>query len=176
MAHSIKTNHNGDPECSCGYQSPPVNGQIAAASNVYKHIREANLVDKPAEHDPVNHPSHYTSHPSGVECIEITRHMPFNTGNAVKYLWRAGLKDNAPTKQDYEKAIWYIQDEIKRLFPEPKQKGMIDLLDTTDKCPWCGHEVVRKAAAEVKGSYYHPFCKNRKFEAELKESQKGFNL
>ena len=64
---------------------------------------------------PVNHPSHYTSHPSGVECITITRHMTFNIGNAIKYLWRNGLKDGAPTVQDLEKAVWYINDEIKRL-------------------------------------------------------------
>ena len=43
------------------------------------------------EHDPVNHPSHYTSHPSGVECLAITRHLPFGIGNAVKYVWRADL-------------------------------------------------------------------------------------
>lgn len=64
--------------------------------------------------DPVNHPSHYTSHPSGVECIQVTRHMNFNCGNAVKYLWRAGLKDSAPSVQDLKKAAWYLADEIKR--------------------------------------------------------------
>ena len=66
-----------------------------------------------AKHDPVNHPKHYTSHPSGVECITITRHMPFNIGNAIKYLWRAGQKDSEI--QDLEKAVWYIKDEIQRL-------------------------------------------------------------
>ena len=65
------------------------------------------------KHDPVNHPKHYTSHPSGVECITITRHMPFNIGNAIKYLWRAGQKDSEI--QDLEKAVWYIKDEINRL-------------------------------------------------------------
>jgi hypothetical protein len=65
-------------------------------------------------HDPVNHPSHYTSHPSGVECIQITRHMNFNLGNVVKYLWRAGQKDGEPTIQDLEKARWYLNDEIER--------------------------------------------------------------
>jgi hypothetical protein len=64
-------------------------------------------------HDPVNHPSHYTSHPSGIECIQIVRHMGFNIGNAIKYLWRAGLKGNPV--QDLEKAIFYIEDEIARL-------------------------------------------------------------
>lgn len=67
------------------------------------------------DHDPVNHPSHYTSHPSGVECITITRHMTFNIGNAIKYLWRNGLKDGAPSVQDLQKAVWYINDEIKRI-------------------------------------------------------------
>ena len=63
----------------------------------------------------VDHPKHYNSHPSGIECIEIIRHMPHNVGAAMKYLWRAGLKDGAPTVEDYEKAIWYIQDQIKLL-------------------------------------------------------------
>lgn len=65
--------------------------------------------------DQVNHPSHYTSDPSGIECIQITRHRNFNIGNAFKYLWRAGLKDEAKTIQDLEKAIFYIKDEINRL-------------------------------------------------------------
>lgn len=62
-------------------------------------------------HDPVNHPKHYTSHPSGIECIEITRHMGFNIGNAIKYLWRADLKNG---NEDLEKALWYIQDELRK--------------------------------------------------------------
>jgi hypothetical protein len=65
--------------------------------------------------DAVNHPAHYTSDPSGVECIEITRHRNFNIGNAFKYLWRAGLKNKDTTIQDLRKAIFYIEDEIKRI-------------------------------------------------------------
>lgn len=68
--------------------------------------------------DPVNHPKHYTSDPSGIECIQITRHRNFNIGNAIKYLWRAGLKDSDAEVQDLNKAIWYIEDEIKRLTGE----------------------------------------------------------
>lgn len=67
------------------------------------------------DHDPVNHPSHYTNDPSGVECITITRHQNFNRGNAIKYVWRAGLKDPSKTVEDLRKAIFYIEDEIKRL-------------------------------------------------------------
>jgi len=62
--------------------------------------------------DPVNHPKHYTSHPSGVECITVTEHMGFNVGNAIKYLWRADLKGS--TIEDLEKAAWYVNREIKR--------------------------------------------------------------
>ena len=65
--------------------------------------------------DEVNQPSHYTSHPSGIECIEITRHHDFAIGNAIKYLWRAGLKNSDNEVQDLEKAAWYIQDKIKQL-------------------------------------------------------------
>jgi hypothetical protein len=64
-------------------------------------------------HDPVNNPAHYTEHPSGVECIDITEHMNFCLGNAVKYIWRADLKhDNAI--EDLKKAAWYLQREIER--------------------------------------------------------------
>ena len=63
--------------------------------------------------DPVNHPEHYTSHPSGVEAIDITRHMNFNLGNAVKYIWRAGLKGDSI--EDLQKARFYISDELERL-------------------------------------------------------------
>lgn len=63
--------------------------------------------------DPVNHPKHYTQHPSGVECITVTEHMNFNLGNAVKYIWRAGDKGNLI--QDLEKARWYLDREIQRV-------------------------------------------------------------
>lgn len=66
----------------------------------------------------VDHPEHYNSHPSGIECIEVARHYDFNIGNAIKYLWRHGLKredgitDKAKAVEDLRKAIWYINDEI----------------------------------------------------------------
>lgn len=63
--------------------------------------------------DAVN-PKHYRSHPSGVECIQVTEHMNFNLGNAVKYIWRAGLKSDSPV-EDLKKAAWYINREIERL-------------------------------------------------------------
>ena len=62
--------------------------------------------------DPVNHPKHYTEHPSGIECIQITEHMSFNLGNALKYIWRCDLKKDAV--EDLKKAIWYIQRELSK--------------------------------------------------------------
>ena len=62
--------------------------------------------------DNVNHPSHYTSHLSGVEVIEITEHMNFCLGNAVKYLMRCDEKGNAI--EDLKKAAWYIAREISK--------------------------------------------------------------
>jgi len=68
-----------------------------------------------AKNDNICHPAHYNYHPSGIECIEVARHMNFNVGNAVKYLWRHGKKDPKKTIEDLKKAMWYIEDEIKRL-------------------------------------------------------------
>jgi len=86
---------------------------VAIADYPRELAMKAASVEK--DPNPVNHPKHYTSHPSGIECIEVTRHMNFNCGNVVKYLWRAGLKDSAPSVQDLEKARWYLEDEIKRV-------------------------------------------------------------
>ena len=61
-------------------------------------------------HDAVNQPKHYTAHPSGIECIQVTEHMGFNLGNALKYIWRCDLKKDAI--EDLNKAIWYIQREL----------------------------------------------------------------
>lgn len=70
-----------------------------------------NFIPDETKSDPVNHPSHYTSDPSGIECIEVTRYLNFNVGNAYKYLFRAGKKSDAEI-QDIQKAIWYLNDEI----------------------------------------------------------------
>lgn len=61
-------------------------------------------------------PDHYKRHPSGIECIEITRWMNFNLGNAVKYIWRAGLK-SPDIVTDLRKAIQYLEWEIENAQP-----------------------------------------------------------
>lgn len=63
-------------------------------------------------YDPVSHPKHYASHPSGIECIQVTEHMGFNLGNAMKYIWRCDMKHDAI--EDLRKAVWYIEREITR--------------------------------------------------------------
>lgn len=75
-----------------------------ALGHIAERVKQARAVD---------HPPHYTAHPSGVECITITEHMNFNVGNAVKYLWRAGQKGDAV--EDLKKARWYVEREIARL-------------------------------------------------------------
>lgn len=80
--------------------------------------------------DNVNHPTHYTGHPSGVECIQITEHFGFCVGNAIKYLWRAGHKaetgKTARQKEieDLQKARWYIDREIRRLKRDGDDEGI----------------------------------------------------
>lgn len=71
-----------------------------------------SILDKADALDMVNHPPHYTQHPSGVECIEIVEHMPYNIGAATKYLWRCGLKGDEI--EDLRKAAWYVNREIER--------------------------------------------------------------
>jgi len=70
--------------------------------------------------DPVNNPKHYTSHPSGIDCIQITEHMSFNLGNALKYIWRCDLKKEAV--EDLRKARWYIDREIEKRVKVENQK------------------------------------------------------
>lgn len=80
-----------------------------------------NIDTENSNGDNVNHPKHYTKHPSGIECIEITQYYNFCVGNAIKYLWRNGIKTEQGMSnkekqiEDLKKAIWYINKEIERL-------------------------------------------------------------
>lgn len=64
-------------------------------------------------HDNVNHPVHYQPlfEMKPLECIDITKNMPFIWGNAFKYVWRAGSKgDKAKMIEDLRKAVWYLRN------------------------------------------------------------------
>lgn len=71
--------------------------------------------------DAVEHPSHYLAY--GIEVIELTEHMNFCRGNAVKYLARAGLKDPNKELEDLRKALWYVQREIARLQKQKERQS-----------------------------------------------------
>lgn len=107
----------GDGLLACGWSEPGHWPKVEAAMSWDWRMAKASTPPT-ASADPVNHPSHYTSDPSGVECITITRHRSFNVGNAIKYLWRAGLKSDVgrdPVEkqiEDLRKAVWYLNDEI----------------------------------------------------------------
>ena len=94
----------------------------------------ATYADAPVS---ATNPAHYRQG-SGVECIDVVRHLPFSQGNAMKYVWRAGHKDDI--KQDLDKALWYVYDCIAQnagvaLHEDPKNlldKHLTYLLDQED--------------------------------------------
>ena len=86
--------------------------------------------DRIKEDENVSHPSHYTwlKEKCGIEVIDITRHLDFDLGNAIKYILRAGRKPinksnfnlNIAAIQDLKKALFYINDKINMLENEYK--------------------------------------------------------
>lgn len=98
--------NNFEPPCPSGREYPdPISGGVTGVGLL-------------GGFDPVTKPEHYNSHPSGIECIQITEHLSFTIGNAVKYLWRADLKGGL---EDLKKARWYLDREIaKREKCKPK--------------------------------------------------------
>lgn len=86
--------------------------------------------------DPVNKPTHYTSHPSGIDCIQITEHMSFNLGNALKYIWRCDLKKDAV--EDLRKARWYIDREISKRVGDAKEVAYEKLKSDNWRIGECG--------------------------------------
>ena len=70
-------------------------------------------VDREENKEMINHPSHYNK--GKFEAIDVIEdwQLNFNLGNTVKYISRAGHKDDII--QDLKKALWYLDREIKRL-------------------------------------------------------------
>lgn len=83
-------------------------------------------------HDPVNHPSHYAANKiGGLECIEVTRHFDFSSGNCIKYVWRAGFKID--DMEDLAKAEFYLNDSIEhRPLVGYTAKEVADRLDSIE--------------------------------------------
>ena len=94
--------------------------------------------------DNVNHPKHYTSDECGVEAIELTSLLPSCIGNALKYVWRCGKKDDSV--QELKKALWYVNYSIDNDLPST----IDDLSDTPHfedlikkvKSSWVGDKYV----------------------------------
>lgn len=91
-------------------EAPPVSQSTATVAPL--EVVEPSEAAGGERVDPVNHPPHYKSHASGIECIQITEHMNFCLGNAIKYIWRA--EEKGRMIEDLKKARWYIDREIKR--------------------------------------------------------------
>lgn len=96
-----------------------------------KNVDTINQIkfDPEAEADAVNHPDHYNALAavcsvcgSPIECIDVVRHLNFDLGNAVKYIWRAGQKDPETEIEDLKKAAWYLADEIEQLEKERAER------------------------------------------------------
>lgn len=93
-----------------GFSRPDVRGKLGMRT---KWPDKSEFLDpSPTKPDVINHPEHYTSHPSGIECIDVIEHLPFCIGAAIKYLWRCGLKGS--DIEDLRKAEWYVRREIAR--------------------------------------------------------------
>jgi hypothetical protein len=109
---------------SCSYDSSPTNpypkwtpmDNLTSFKTLadFTDILQSRVEIEETPEDIVNHPKHYTGHPSGIECIQVTEYMGFCLGNAIKYIWRANDKHDSPL-EDLRKAKWYIEREIARL-------------------------------------------------------------
>lgn len=104
----LKNQPNGDFDLNpyvYGFAESLLNSHMQQPSPFIASITTASIgaYNPSVKQDSVDHPKHYTSDPSGIECIEITRHRNFNVGNAMKYLWRNGLKDSDAQIEDLQK-------------------------------------------------------------------------
>lgn len=98
----------------------PVNEAAAAAAATTAALNNLTTHRLPQlsapEYEAVNHPAHYGGQDDPYEPIKVIEHfdLGFNTGNALKYLLRAGRKPGVSYAEDLQKAVWYLQREIDR--------------------------------------------------------------
>ena len=117
MDSVIAMGHPYGPEVERFYGPFPTSPKLTL-QELYEKAHELKVgpSPRPFNQNPkveaVDHPKHYTTHPSGIEAIQVTEHMGFNLGNAVKYIWRCDLKKDAI--EDLKKALWYINREIQK--------------------------------------------------------------
>ena len=79
-------------------------------------VEAANVAQEETNEAPdAINPAHYQGFSNGAQVVDITEHLSFSAGNAIKYLARAGKKDPAKHVEDLEKAAWFVQREIQRV-------------------------------------------------------------
>ncbi len=106
--------------CACRFQTAEEAVQDLCKNDSVESYR---LKEESQGGSRVDHPTHYNQHPLGIECIDIIRHYTCDVANAIKYLWRAGLKQEMGVQErmkeieDLKKAIWYIEDLAKHEVP-----------------------------------------------------------
>ena len=100
--------------------------KVALAAAIKKFSEEPPPPPK-SKTDTINHPPHYNSGKAKcecgrrIECIDVTRHLGFNLGNAVKYIWRSEHKNGT---EDIKKAMWYLNDYLAKLSTKPVEKSV----------------------------------------------------
>lgn len=110
---------NGPQEAARLQQSRPRPDDGAGTDYGWRIARAGEATfPTPPDAETVDHPAHYNQHPAGIECIDVVEAFNFNLGNAIKYIWRAGLKPGTTTLEDLSKAAWYIRREIERIEKE----------------------------------------------------------
>lgn len=101
--------------------------------------------------DMINHPPHYTSCQSGIECIEIAELLPFCLGNCYKYLHRAGLKSDQVA--DLKKALWYAR---RAYFNDEKlpEKARVRILEVATHQDSQKRDILTQFAQKPIGAFY----------------------
>ena len=136
------------PELREQVKSLQTNGSKAGdqlASQQYTHSGPTTGANASSN---VRKPSHYNSHPSGIECIEIVKHMDFLTGSAIKYAWRSGLKTNN-AKEDFEKAIYCLQQRVAMLHEKEKKNETTSGVSVSDAISMHGHDCEHRKARRI---------------------------
>jgi hypothetical protein len=110
-------------ECVIDDLCHSIHGEFTNHENECKEAYERIIGLSEHANDPVNHPSHYTKGKIEVADFIADQKLNFDRGNAVKYVCRAGSKDPEKEIQDLEKAIWYINHEIKTLKGETNNEA-----------------------------------------------------
>lgn len=134
--------------------------QDISTSNQVEHEVPSTKEEFPVL-DPIN-PDYYKRLP--FEVIDITETLDFCSGNAVKYLMRAGYKPGNDKKQDLKKAIWYLEREL--TLETPSRIGIL---------PICAEDVALHFTFCIGTAIYHILTSSSSKKASITEAIKWVN-